>query len=49
MTMGGAGTLFALYVSPTLRSLNRFTAYVYGAAVVYLLSEYELWVKHYEK
>jgi len=41
MSMGGLGTLFALYVSPVLRSLNRFTAFVYGAAVLFLMAEVE--------
>ena len=35
MTMGGAGTLVAL-LNPTLRSLNRFTAFEYGASVLML-------------
>ena len=35
MTMGGAGTLLAL-LNPTLRSLNRFTAFEYGASVLML-------------
>ncbi|MCP9848787.1 hypothetical protein [Cyanobium sp. Morenito 9A2] len=36
MTMGGLGTLFAVVVSPVLRSLTRFTAFEYGAAVLML-------------
>lgn len=43
MTMGGVGTLFAAFVSPVLRSLNRFTVFVYGASVLLLLSEFDLW------
>ncbi|MBM5801250.1 MAG: hypothetical protein FJ077_10550 [Cyanobacteria bacterium K_DeepCast_35m_m2_023] len=43
MTIGGLGTLFATFVSPVLRSLNRFTVFVYGAAVVYLISECDCW------
>ncbi|MFZ0407435.1 MAG: hypothetical protein WAM11_04905 [Cyanobium sp.] len=35
MTMGGAGTLVAL-LNPTLQSLNRFTAFEYGASVLLL-------------
>jgi phosphoglycerol transferase len=45
MTMGGLGTLFAVYVSPVLRSLNRFTVFVYGAAVLYLVAELDLWLR----
>ena len=37
MTMGGFGTLVAL-LSPTLRSLNRFTAFEYGASVLMLMA-----------
>jgi hypothetical protein len=33
-SMGGLGTLFAVYVSPQLRALNRFTPYFYCPAVV---------------
>jgi hypothetical protein len=36
MTMGGLGTLFAVFVSPVLRSLNRYTVFVYGASVLLL-------------
>lgn len=43
MTMGGLGTLFATFVTPVLRSLNRFTVFVYGAAVVYLVAEFDSW------
>ena len=46
MTMGGLGTLFAAFVSPVLRSLNRFTVFVYGASVLLLVSECELWLRH---
>jgi phosphoglycerol transferase len=45
MTMGGLGTLFAVYVSPVLRSLNRFTVFVYGASVLYLVAELDLWLR----
>ena len=38
MTMGGMGTLFAVVVSPVLRSLNRYTVFVYGASVLVLAS-----------
>lgn len=38
MTMGGFGTLFAVFVSPVLRSLNRYTVFVYGASVLLLAS-----------
>ena len=38
MTMGGLGTLFAVFVSPVLRSLNRYTVFVYGASVLLLAS-----------
>lgn len=38
MTMGGMGTLFAVVVSPVLRSLNRYTVFVYGASVLLLAS-----------
>ena len=38
MTMGGLGTLFAVFVSPVLRSLNRYTVFVYGASVLFLAS-----------
>ena len=48
MTMGGLGTLFAVWVSPVLRSLNRFSVFVYGAAVLYLLAEFDLWCKRRE-
>ena len=37
MTMGGAGTLMAI-LNPTLRSLNRFTAFEYGASVLMLMA-----------
>lgn len=43
MTMGGLGTLFATFLSPVLRSLNRFTVFVYGAAVVFLVAEWDAW------
>lgn len=43
MTMGGLGTLFAAMVSPVMRSLNRFTVFVYGASLLYLLAEFDLW------
>lgn len=43
MTMGGLGTLFAATVTPALRSLNRFTVFVYGASLLYLLAEFDLW------
>lgn len=46
MTMGGLGTLFAAFVSPVLRSLNRFTVFVYGASVLLLVSELQLWLEH---
>jgi hypothetical protein len=46
MTMGGLGTLFAAFVSPVLRSLNRFTVFVYGASVLLLVSEFQLWLEH---
>lgn len=36
MTMGGLGTIFAVVVSPVLRSLNRYTVFVYGASVLLL-------------
>ena len=36
MTMGGLGTLVAVFVSPVLRSLNRYTVFVYGASVLLL-------------
>lgn len=49
MTMGGLGTLFAATVSPVLRSLNRFTVFVYGAAVMYLLAEFDFWLRHREQ
>ena len=45
MTMGGLGTLFAAVVTPVLRSLNRFTVFAYGAAVLYLLAEFDLWMQ----
>ncbi|MEI8250935.1 MAG: hypothetical protein WCF98_07170 [Synechococcus sp. ELA057] len=45
MTMGGLGTLFAVFISPVLRSLNRFTAFVYGASVLYLLADFDLWLQ----
>lgn len=38
MTIGGLGTLFAVVVSPVLRSLNRYTVFVYGASVLLLAS-----------
>ena len=38
MSMGGMGTLFAVFVSPVLRSLNRYTVFVYGASVLVLAS-----------
>lgn len=38
MTIGGLGTLFAVLVSPVLRSLNRYTVFVYGASVLLLAS-----------
>ena len=37
MTMGGFGTVVAL-LNPTLRSLNRFTAFEYGASVLMLMA-----------
>lgn len=43
MTMGGLGTIFAALVSPVLRSLNRFTVFVYGASLLYLLAEFDCW------
>lgn len=43
MTMGGLGTLFAATVTPVMRSLNRFTVFVYGASLLYLLAEFDLW------
>ncbi len=49
MTMGGLGTLFALWVTPVLRSLNRFTVFVYGAAVLYLLAEWDLWMQRHDR
>ncbi len=49
MTMGGLGTLFAALVTPVLRSLNRFTAYVYGAALLYLVAEFDLWLRHRDR
>jgi hypothetical protein len=33
-TQGSLGTLFAVFVSPQLRALNRFLPYVYGPAVL---------------
>ena len=45
MTMGGLGTLFAVFVSPVLRSLNRFTVFVYGASVLYLMADFDLWLQ----
>lgn len=38
MTMGGLGTLFAAVISPVLRSLNRYTVFVYGASLLLLAS-----------
>lgn len=38
MTMGGLGTLFAAMASPVLRSLTRFTPFVYGSSVLLLLA-----------
>ena len=38
MTMGGLGTVFAVVVSPVLRSLNRYTVFVYGASLLLLAS-----------
>ncbi len=38
MTMGGLGTVFAVVVSPVLRSLNRYTVFVYGASVLFLVA-----------
>lgn len=49
MTMGGLGTLFATFVTPVLRSLNRFTVFVYGAAVVYLVAEFDFWQQRHEQ
>jgi hypothetical protein len=49
MTMGGLGTLFATFVTPVLRSLNRFTVFVYGAAVVYLVAEFDSWQQRHEQ
>jgi hypothetical protein len=48
MTMGGLGTLFATFVTPVLRSLNRFSVFVYGASVVYLISEFDAWLASHE-
>ena len=45
MTMGGLGTLFAVLVSPVLRSLNRFSVFVYGAAVLYMAAEFDIWLQ----
>ncbi len=42
MTMGGLGTLFAAVVSPVLRSLTRFTPFVYGSSVLLLLALLDL-------
>ncbi len=42
MTMGGLGTLFAAFVSPLLRSLTRFTPFVYGASLLLLLALLDL-------
>jgi hypothetical protein len=36
--MGGLGTLFAAVVTPVLRSLNRYTVFVYGASLLVLAS-----------
>ncbi len=49
MTMGGLGTLFAALLTPVLRSLNRFTVYVYGAALLYLVAEFDLWLRHRDR
>lgn len=38
MTMGGMGTLFAALVTPVLRSLNRYTVFVYGASLLLFAS-----------
>lgn len=44
MTMGGLGTLFAVLVSPVLRSLNRFTAFTYGASVLMVVAVIDRWL-----
>ncbi|MFM7087290.1 MAG: hypothetical protein ACKOXO_09930 [Cyanobium sp.] len=44
MTMGGLGTLFAVLVSPVLRSLNRFTAFTYGASVLMVVAVLDRWL-----
>lgn len=33
-TPGSAGTLFAVFISPQLRALNRFMPYIYGPAIL---------------
>jgi hypothetical protein len=38
MTMGGLGTIFAAVISPVLRSLNRYTVFVYGASLLLMAS-----------
>jgi len=48
MSMGGLGMLFATFVTPVLRSLNRFSVFVYGASVVYLVSEFDHWLQKHE-
>ena len=48
MTIGGLGTLFAALVTPVLRSLNRFTVFVYGAAVLYMVAEFDVWMQQRE-
>ncbi|MCP9822530.1 hypothetical protein [Cyanobium sp. L1E-Cus] len=42
-TSGGLGTLFATFVSPQLRALNRFMPYIYAPSVVVI----SLWLESY--
>ena len=44
MTMGGLGTLFAVFVTPVFRSLNRFTGFVYGASVLMVVATFDRYI-----
>lgn len=48
MTMGGVGTLFAAYITPVFRSLNRFTVFVYGASLLLILSYFDAWIRNHK-
>lgn len=42
MTPGGLGVIFSVVVSPSLRALNRYTPYVYGASILLIVAQLDL-------